>query len=132
MKNIQELQEFLKDIFSDVILFIESHKIDVVARIGFSENSAYALRAYLSFALQPGDELVVLSIDCKYHENGLILESDIATTNGEIIAEGPTIQIKNYNQDEFNTHSSLWVEQFVRFIDKSRETLLENIKISTL
>jgi hypothetical protein len=110
------LQDFLTVVFADLERFVRSRGINVLVQTGFSENDAFALRAYISLALQPGEELVVVSVDCKICERYLAIESDSALTGGEIISEGPTAQLGALDSAEFPSLCSRWGDDFKGFI----------------
>ena len=47
----------------------------VVIREGFFSSQSYLFRGYISFSVVPGDEVLVVSVDCKNENNLLIIDS---------------------------------------------------------
>lgn len=91
--------------------------------IGNSSNSMFPLRAYLTILRSnEGDELSI-TVDIKSREDRLLIESDIVSEGGVIVADGPSLELHGDLSDPvIQVKVDEWFKSFEGlFVEKSTD-----------
>jgi hypothetical protein len=102
---------------------VESTEQPITARIGFSKNDFFPLRAYLSFLRDRIGDEVVLSVDVKKYDGGFIIECEILKGEGQILAEMPSVNIEINAPTTDTSSMDRWIAGFENFLVENFDVL---------
>lgn len=88
----------------------------VASACGRTRAAAFPFGAYLSFGLEDdaSREDVVVAIDCRSDENGLLLTCDVARGDGYVLADGPTLAVTQLSAS--SAEVALWLVDVAGFL----------------
>jgi hypothetical protein len=128
MTNKKEIEAFLLAEFSEVECAIKHHFNDVVVNKEFFSNDFFFIRTYVSFSMRPGEEAVVISLDCKIRHENLIIETDLCLGDGTVIAEGPAGAVAIDKISSFMRPDSEWGRSFHEFMVAATFNVVERLE----
>jgi len=103
---------------------VESIERPITSRIGFSKSDFFPLRAYLSFLRDRIGDEIVLSVDVKKCNGGLMIECEILKGEGQILAEMPSLNIEiDAPTIEASSSMDRWVANFESFLIENFDVL---------
>lgn len=121
---IEKLWRELQVVFGRLVVFVDSVDRNFKHTIGRNNNEAFPMRAYLSIMRSDSGEELAITVDVKIIDDQLLIESDICSDGGAILAEGPSIVLKKVVTDDIsNTEVLSWLRKFEEFLANNRETL---------
>ena len=125
---IGDFWESLQKIFGTLEKINSINGDSISPSIGRTANDFFLLRAFIAYASE-NDELSI-SVDIQSCNDGVIITSDICLENGEIIAEGPTMNLgKLSNEKVITINLKKWESLFKKFIFDNSEKINEvNLK----
>lgn len=98
-----------------------------VIRSDFFESERFFLRGYISFSLFPGEELFVVSIDCKKNVDLLTFECDLSEGNGNVLDDGPSASVTMREVAIGGEALSNWISKLRLFLDKSEAEIIKGL-----
>ena len=90
---IEDFWKRLRGVLELLALRIATLDSSLTHSIGKSSNSAFPLKAYLTFLKSSDGEEISVIVDLKKCEGGHLIEADIIGEDGKIIADGPTLKL---------------------------------------
>jgi hypothetical protein len=97
----------------------------VIQRSGTSSNDVYIYRYWQSFSLINWDFSVDFSVDCKRVRDGFELSSDIATSDGHLLAEFNTLYLKGSIPDvEKQDSIQKWLDELGGFLKSESRNIV--------
>lgn len=129
---IDNLWQKLQGAFEPLIALIMPLDKNLTHAISRSNNDAFPIRANLSFMKSRDSEEIAITVDVRIKGDQLMIESDISSDDGRIIAEGPSAVLKPVNgYDISDTELKRWVGEFETFLNNNQEVLkAEILKLS--
>lgn len=89
----------------------------LIRNLGHTANDAFVLRGYLAIRKHSDGNEVAITVDVRHDGQALVVESDICTDDGGIIAAGPsaTFQLPESHSD-VDIVIVHWLREFERFL----------------
>jgi len=121
-KNLTEfLWVRLQLLFASLIEYVCDSKDDFIHNVGKSSNSAFPLRAYLTFMRDKNGDEISVTVDVVNRDGEYFVEADICGENGVVVAEGPSTQISELTEKELIS----WLEEYDTFLKSNRNVVKE-------
>ncbi|RVU34865.1 hypothetical protein EOI86_18675 [Hwanghaeella grinnelliae] len=104
---------------------LECHE-GLTASVGFSSNSAFLLRAYVSVLKDTDGEEIAITADVRTVGDTIVIESDVVHEDGLIIADGPsTILNKDISPPKSQEKIDVWLRDFEKLFS-DQATLIDS------
>lgn len=121
----ENLTEFLwvrlQLLFASLVEYVCSSRGDFIHNIGKSSNSAFPLRAYLTFMKDKNGDEIAVTVDIVNRDGKYFVEADICGVDGLIVAEGPSTQIAGLSEKSL----ILWLEEYEAFLKSNKNVVKE-------
>lgn len=122
------LQNIVRAKFNDLQLRVGQEVSDVIVRKEFFCSDDFLFRGYISFSFIAGDELLVVSVDCKRKNEKLFLESDLSEADGSIRIDGRRFEIGYEYAVAGSKFIIEWVSSFEDFLKQSEVDIIKHLK----
>ena len=121
--------EKLEKIFARFIPKITTNRPGLASISGRTRTPAFPFGAYLSFSRssEPGNEDIVVSIDCRLKNSRLICTSDISRENGFVLLDGPSVIVETFNLEGIDGLDR-WVDEMDTFLSSSVKVIREELE----
>lgn len=121
----ENLVEFLwvrlQPLFVSLVEFVCNSKDDFIHNIGKSSNAAFPLRAYLTFMRDKNGDEISVTVDVVNRDGVFFIETDICGDDGQILADGPTIQMIEPTEKDLAS----WLEEYETFLMSQQSMVKE-------
>jgi len=122
--TIDDIWLQLQGLLQPVAEQVKSSYPDISTTINRSQNDIFPLRVQLTFLRQRDGEEIAISVDFKYKDHLLKIESDICTDEGQVLIEGPSISIDGpKDKDLLNRAINEWIDKYRFFLNKQYDLL---------
>lgn len=99
-----------------------------IVMVSFSKNESFAFRAYQSFSIKRGEELIVISLDGKEKDSTLAIECDISDGNGFVLVHGPSAKLLFTEAPSIDGETEKWIDLFNEFLGKNRALVISSLR----
>ncbi|MEM7248558.1 MAG: hypothetical protein AAF533_24725 [Acidobacteriota bacterium] len=125
---LERLERDVRDELSSLAERVTAQEA-VRAQVGSTRNDAFPMRLHLSVHRSAeGDELAIM-MSAKSSDDGLVLEVDLLTEGGAVVAEGPSRHLPpGMSNREAEEAAARWTKDFQQFLVESEETLLRTLR----
>jgi len=122
------LNSIVRAKFDGLRLRVGQEVAGVIVREEFFCSDDFLFRGYISFSFIAGDELLVVSVDCKRKSKKLFLESDLSEADGSIRIDGQRFEIEYEDAMLGSKLIMEWVTSFEAFIKESEVETIKHLK----
>ncbi|TQV84819.1 hypothetical protein FKG94_04710 [Exilibacterium tricleocarpae] len=111
----------LQSLFVSLVEYVCNSSDEFIHDIGKSSNTAFPLRAYLTFMKDRNGGEISITVDV-INRNGIyFVEADICDGNDLIVAEGPTVQMTQPTENDLTS----WLEKYEAFLESNQNVVKE-------
>ena len=121
-KLVQFLWIRLQPMFVLLTEYICNSENNFIHNIGKSSNSAFPLRAYLTFMKDNNSDEISVTVDVINRDGAYFIEADICGEDGLILADGPTIHMLEPTEKDL----ALWLEEYEAFLNSQQDMIKSN------
>ncbi|TQV67013.1 hypothetical protein FKG94_26460 [Exilibacterium tricleocarpae] len=111
----------LRSLFVSLVEYVCNSSNEFIHDIGKSSNTAFPLRAYLTFMKDRNGDEISITVDVINRNGVYFVEADICDGNDVIVAEGPTAQMAELTEKDLTP----WLEDYEAFLESNQSVVKE-------